>query len=650
MCNIIGINLNKYGAGAVCLFRFFVCLEEDKKMTNKELAQTIIEKMGGKENITQSWHCITRLRFNVQDKSIVNLDAIKELEGVIGAQYQGGQFQIIIGNEVVNVFNEISKILGIRSEIEEKTEKGNFVDRIFDVISGVFTPILPAIIGSGLLKGFMAILVATSLLSDQSATYLILNGISDAAFKFLPFLVAFSAAKKFQTSVSVSVALAGILMYPWQELLSNPEITNVSFLGFLNVPVGNSYASSVLPMILGIWLLSVVEKIAKKIVPKSLTIVFVPLICLVVTAPLLLAFIAPLGTTIGAYLEAFFTYLFDIAGPFAGALMGGLMPLIVITGMHYAFFPASFASFDTLGYDVMLLPMSLVSNLAQAGATLAVFFKTKDSKMKQVAFSAFIPAMFGITEPAIYGVTMKLKKPFYASLIGGAVGGAIFGGLTVKAMSFTVPGILALPTYLDGASNNFTFAIIGVLASFVIAFVVTLLFKLEEAQETEETPKQELVVRNSGPTHIVSPITGEVKQLSDCPDATFAEELVGKGVGIIPSEGKVVAPFDGTVTLVTETNHAIGITSTDGLELLIHVGIDTVDLKGEGFLRFVNEGDAVRLGDTLLQFDIQKIQAAGLSLFSPVVVTNTSDFLDLVAAKSTGNVSSAKDDLLIGIN
>lgn len=619
-------------------------------MTNKELAQAIIEKMGGKNNITQCWHCITRLRFNVRDKQAVKLAEIKELEGVIGAQYQGGQFQIIIGNEVVNVFNEVSKILGLTSESGgEKGTKGNLVEQIFDVISGVFTPILPAIIGSGLLKGFMAILVATSLLSDQSATYLILNGISDAAFKFLPFLIAFSAAKKFQTSGSVAVALAGVLMYPWQELINNPEITNLSFLGFMNVPVGNSYASSVLPIILGVWLLSIVERLAKKIVPQSLTIVFVPLICLVITAPLLLTFIAPLGTMIGTYLERFFTLLFEVAGPFAGALLGGLMPLIVITGMHYAFFPGSFASFEKFGYDVMLLPMSLVSNLAQAGATLAVFFKTKDSKMKQVAFSAFVPAMFGITEPAIYGVTMKLKKPFYASLIGGGVGGAIFGAFTVKAMSFTVPGVLALPTYLDGASNNFIFALMGVFASFAVSFVMTWLLKFEEV-ETKEVPTGEVVVRSGGPTHIVAPITGEVKQLAECPDATFAEELVGKGVGIIPSEGKVVAPFDGVVTLTTETNHAIGITSIDGVELLIHIGIDTVDLKGEGFIREVNEGDNVKLGDPLLQFDIERIQAAGLSLYSPVVVTNTADFLDLVSAVTTGEVSSGKDDLIIGIN
>lgn len=245
---------------------------------------------------------------------------------------------------------------------------------------------------------------------------------------------------------------------------------------------------------------------------------------------------------------------------------------------------------------------------------------------------------------------MKLKKPFYASLIGGAVGGAIFGAFTVKALSFTVPGVLALPTYLDEASNNFIFALVGVFASFAVSFIMTWILKFEETETAEQAPASEVIARSGGPTHIVAPITGEVKQLADCPDATFAGEMVGKGVGIIPSEGKVVAPFDGVVTLTTETNHAIGVTSNDGVELLIHIGIDTVNLKGEGFSREVSEGDVVKLGDTLLQFDLERIQAAGLSVYSPVVVTNTADFLDLVSAVTTGKVSSGKDDLIIGIN
>ena len=367
----------------------------------------------------------------------------------------------------------------------------------------------------------------------------------------------------------------------------------------------------------------------------------------------MLAFIAPLGNMLGVYLEQFFTMLFDIAGPFAGALMGGLMPLIVITGMHYAFFPGTFASLEKFGYDIMLLPLNLVANLSQAGATLAVFFKTKDQKMKQVAFSAVIPAIFGITEPAIYGVTMKLKKPFYASMIGGAVGGAIFGTFAVKSFSFAVPGILAIPTYIESGTNNFLFAIVGVLSSFVVAFITTLVLKFETGKE--ETASQSVtttrVSDNVEPSKIVSPLTGTVQNLSDCPDETFASGIVGKGIGVLPESNQVVAPFKGEITMTTPTNHAIGIVSESGSEILIHLGIDTVSLNGDGFERLVNEGDMVEVGTPLLTFDRELITSKGLSLFSPIVVTNTPNYLDVVVAvKENQTVTSGEEEILIVVN
>lgn len=625
-------------------------------MNHQELAQTIIEKMGGKSNISQCWHCITRLRFNVKDDNKIKLDEIKALDGVIGAQFQSGQFQIIIGNEVANVYEEIHHIIGdgLDNDSQSSGKNGNILDRIFDVISGIFNPILAAITGSGLLKGLMTILVATNLLSDQSSTYAVLDAISNAAFHFLPFLIAFSAASKFRANQSLAVALAGILMYPtFLENAASGEIASLKFIG-LTIPM-NNYASSVIPIILGVWLLSYVEKYMKKWVPSSLSIIFVPMLSLLITAPILLAFIAPLGTTIGSYLERFFTTLFDVAGPLAGALMGGLMPLIVITGMHYAFFPGTFASFEKFSYDIMLLPMNLVANLAQAGATLGVFIKTKDSKMKQLAFSSFIPAVFGITEPAIYGVTMKLKKPFYASMMGGAVGGAIFGAFTVKAMSFTVPGVLAIPTYLDSQSNNLLFALMGVGASFAIGLVMTLVLKFDtgasDPNEKEKETKTVVEIQDKeGPISIVSPLKGEVVSLEECPDETFASGIVGKGIGIYPTEGLVKAPFNGTVTMTTPTNHAIGILSDEGVELLIHVGLDTVDLKGKGFERLVEEGAAIKQGDSLLTFDIAFLKAQNINLFSPVVVTNTPNFLDVVPTTTNKTaINAINQEILVAI-
>ncbi|MBS4210492.1 beta-glucoside-specific PTS transporter subunit IIABC [Bacillus sp. FJAT-50079] len=615
-------------------------------MGNKKLAEAIIKEMGGNGNIHQSWHCITRLRFNVENKDKINIDKIKLLEGVLGAQYKSGQFQVIIGSNVADLYAEVNKLL------DEKTvnkgtpkQKLNVVEYVFDVISGIFTPVLPAIVGGGLLKGILALLVTFNLLSDKGSNYEILTFISDAPFHFLPFLLAFSAARKFNTDSSLAIALAGVLMYPQIMTYANSgEVISLKFLG-LPIPM-NSYASSVIPIILGVLLLSYVYKQLDKIIPKSLRIIFLPVLSLVITAPLTLGLIAPLGRYVGIYLDTFFTGLFSVAGPIAGLLLGGLMPLIVITGMHYAFFPGAFAAFDKYGYDIMLLPMNLVANLAQAGATLGVFIKTKDKKMKQLSISTFIPAVFGITEPTIYGVTMKLKKPFYASLVGGAVGGAIFGFFAVKATAFTVPGIMAIPTYIIKDTNNLLYASIGVASSFLVAMIVTLLlgFKEETAKATEEIvegknakPVIDDNVSNAikenpnAPIDVSSPLTGKVIPLKEVPDSTFSKELVGKGVAIIPEEGIVYAPFPGKVIMSTPTNHAIGIVSDDGVELLIHVGLETVSLNGKGFKLLVREGEEFHVGDKLLSFDIELLKQEDVSLISPIVVTNIAQYLDVIS-------------------
>jgi len=623
-------------------------MEVKSKMSRRKLAEEIIKEIGGSGNIRQNWHCITRLRFNIVDEGKVNLDKIKSLDGVLGAQFSGGQFQVIIGSDVAALHEELDQLLGgHRTNDNISKQKMNIIESIFDVISGIFTPILPAIVGAGLLKGLLALFVAFNLLSETGSNYEILHFISDAPFHFLPFLIAFSAARRFNTDASLAVALAGILMYPQiMEYAASGEVGSLSFLG-LSIPM-NSYASSVLPIILGVWLLSMIYKWIDKIIPKSLRIIFLPLLALVITAPLILIFIAPLGSYIGVYLDMIFTGMFSYAGPIAGLLMGGLMPIIVISGMHYALFPSTFASFDKYGYDIMLLPMNLVSNLAQAGATLGVFFKTKNKNMKQLSFSTFIPAVFGITEPAIYGVTMKLKKPFYASLIGGAVGGAIYGTLTVKTTAFTVPGIMAIPTYILKGSNNLLYALIGVVASFGIALIVTLILGFED-----ETDKDEAVIDNSVidensdiPTNLLSPITGKIIPLDSVPDATFSDEIVGKGVAVIPEDDVVYSPFSGKVTAVLPTNHAIGITSDNGIELLIHIGLETVNLNGEGFDLLVEEGEEIKRGDKLMTFDLEGLKKKDVSLISPIIVTNSSSFLDVIAT-SDEQVTAIDSKLLM---
>ncbi|MEK4021069.1 PTS glucose transporter subunit IIA [Bacillus altitudinis] len=630
-------------------------------MENKELAGKIVKLIGGTENISQSWHCITRLRFNLNDESQVKVDELKTLDGVLGAQFQSGQFQVIIGAKVAEVYEEIDHLAGHSSNNSapvKNTSKMNPIEVVFDVISGIFTPILPAIVGSGLIKGIMALFVSLGWLTETSSTYQVLQIFSNAVFYFLPFLIAYSAAKKFKTRESLALALAGILLYPTMIEGAAKGADPLNFLG-LSIPL-NNYTSSVLPIILGVLLLSFVDKWITKAIPKSLSIVFTPVLSLMITAPLTLAFIAPIGNVSGQYLEIFFTSLFNFAGPIAGLLMGGLMPLIVLTGMHYAFFPSTLASFEKVGYDIMLLPMNFIANMAQAGAVLGVIIRTKRVETRSLALSTLLPSFFGITEPAIYGVTLRLKKPFYASLIGGAVGGCFYGLFSVKTTAFSIPGITSLPTYIMKGTNNFQLALIGIALSFIVSLLITILLGFQESvtafneqaaekpNHTESTENQQMS-KQTNPYEVQAPMSGKVIPLSEVNDSVFSSEMMGKGVAILPDKGVVQAPFSGKVVTVTPTKHAIGLVSDDGIELLIHVGIDTVSLNGQFFDVLVKEGDKIKTGDHLLSFDIEGIQSNHLDVVTPIIVTNSTQYLDVIHTGDT-HVTAGQNKLLMLIH
>ncbi|MEW4102166.1 beta-glucoside-specific PTS transporter subunit IIABC [Bacillus altitudinis] len=630
-------------------------------MENKELAGKIVKLIGGTENISQSWHCITRLRFNLNDENQVKVDELKTLDGVLGAQFQSGQFQVIIGAKVAEVYEEIDHLAGHSSNNSvpvKNTSKMNPIEVVFDVISGIFTPILPAIVGSGLIKGIMALFVSLGWLTETSSTYQVLQIFSNAVFYFLPFLIAYSAAKKFKTRESLALALAGILLYPTIIEGAAKGADPLSFLG-LSIPL-NNYTSSVLPIILGVLLLSFVDKWITKVIPKSLSIVFTPVLSLMITAPLTLAFIAPIGNVSGQYLEIFFTSLFNFAGPIAGLLMGGLMPLIVLTGMHYAFFPSTLASFEKVGYDIMLLPMNFIANMAQAGAVLGVIIRTKRVETRSLALSTLLPSFFGITEPAIYGVTLRLKKPFYASLIGGAVGGCFYGLFSVKTTAFSIPGITSLPTYIMKGTNNFQLALIGIALSFIVSLLITILLGFQESvtaaneqtaekpNHTESTENQQMS-KQTTPYEVQAPMSGKVIPLSEVNDSVFSSEMMGKGVAILPDKGVVQAPFSGKVVTVTPTKHAIGLVSDDGIELLIHVGIDTVSLNGQFFDVLVKEGDEMKMGDHLLSFDIEGIQSNHLDVVTPIIVTNSTQYLDVIHT-GDAHVTAGQNKLLMLIH
>ncbi|MGM5474881.1 beta-glucoside-specific PTS transporter subunit IIABC [Bacillus pumilus] len=630
-------------------------------MENKELAQEIVKLIGGTENISQSWHCITRLRFNLNNESKVKVDELKTLDGVLGAQFQSGQFQVIIGAKVAEIYEEIDHLVGHSSNDStpvKNTSKMNPIEVVFDVISGIFTPILPAIVGSGLIKGIMALFVSLGWLTETSSTYQVLQIFSNAVFYFLPFLIAYSAAKKFKTRESLALALAGILLYPAMIEGAAKGADPLSFLG-LSIPL-NNYTSSVLPIILGVLLLSFVDKWITKAIPKSLSIVFTPVLSLMITAPLTLAFIAPIGNVSGQYLEIFFTSLFNFAGPIAGLLMGGLMPLIVLTGMHYAFFPSTLASFEKMGYDIMLLPMNFIANMAQAGAVLGVIIRTKRVETRSLALSTLLPSFFGITEPAIYGVTLRLKKPFYASLIGGAVGGCFYGLFSVKTTAFSIPGITSLPTYMMKGTNNFQLALIGIALSFIVSLLVTIFLGFKESvtavnEKAAEKPnhaagtENQQLSKQTSPFEVQAPMSGKVIPLSEVNDSVFSSEMMGKGVAILPDKGVVQAPFSGKVVTVTPTKHAIGLVSDDGIELLIHVGIDTVSLNGQFFDVLVKEGDEIKTGDHLLSFDIEGIQSNHLDVVTPIIVTNSTQYLDVIHT-GDAHVTAGQNKLLMLIH
>ncbi|WP_273826693.1 beta-glucoside-specific PTS transporter subunit IIABC [Providencia rettgeri] len=611
-------------------------------MESKQVAEQIIALIGGQKNISQHWHCITRLRFNLHNNELVNVDELRNISWVLGVNFQGNQLQVILGSHVTHVFTELHKLVEPSTSTESLDDqqgsniepKQNFINTFFDFLSGIFTPILPAIIGTGLLKGLLALFDMSGFIQAGSSEYRILYTISDSAFYFLPILLAFSVAKKFKTNEYIAVTLAFILVYPMFQ--NEPAL---SFFG-INIP-NITYNFTVIPIILGVWLLSYINRWVEKIIPASVKIIFVPLLVLIITSLITLSLLAPLGYYVGEYLQQTFSYLFDVAGPIAGLIMGGCLSLLVITGMHYAFFPATFSNFKTLGYDFVLLPISLSSNLAQAGATLAVAIKTKNTKLKSIAYSSSLSAVFGITEPAIYGVTMRLKKPFYAALVGGAIGGGIIGTFAVKAFAFSIPGITALPTYVEAGTNNFLYICLAIAASFSTAFIITLFLKWDETglsapNNQQNAPQSTIAVepKNIQKQHnnqnielsLIAPITGETLALEHVPDTVFANRIIGDGIAIIPSDNKVYAPADGIVSMVTPSKHAIGITTNDGLDVLIHVGIDTVSLNGEGFTLHVNEKDLVKCGDLLIEFDIENINKHSLSTITPVLITNFDEF------------------------
>lgn len=617
-------------------------------MKYEKLAKDIIKNVGGKENVSSLTHCITRLRFKLKDEEKANTDVLKEMDGVVTVIKSAGQYQVVIGNHVPDVFSDVVAIGGFQtgaSEKEGSEKKAGLLNSLVDIISGVFAPMLAGITAGGMIKGFNALFVALNILNKNSGTYAILNAAGDSIFYFLPIILGYTSAKKFKLNEFVGMAIGGALLYPSVSALSSGKplytIFNGSvlessvYLSFLGVPVIlMNYSSSVIPIVLTTYVGSKIEKALRKIIPDVVKSMLVPFFTLLIIVPLAFIVIGPLATWAGKLLGALAVSVNNASPVLAGLFIGGFWQVFVIFGVHWGFVPIMVNNVAVLGYDP-IVALAFAASFAQTGVVLGVLVKTKNKKLRTLAVPAFISGLFGITEPAIYGITLPRKKPFILSCIAASVGGGILGFMGSRLYIVGGNGIFKIPSFIgqNGIDRGFYGAIITMIVASLLGFVLMLFIKLEDEEETKKTDdlaKKEESTSSLKQEVITSPLKGAVKSLSSVKDEAFSTGALGKGIAIEPKEGKVVSPFNGTVTALLPTSHAIGITSKNGAEVLIHVGMDTVQLEGKYFNPKVRQGDEIKLGQVLLEFDINAIHKEGYSTITPVIITNSNSYSDVV--------------------
>lgn len=631
----------------------------------KQLAQDIVKNVGGKENISGLVHCITRLRFNLKDESIANDDALKNMEGIVTVMKSGGQYQVVIGNHVEVVYKDIIEIIDLddSSTNLETKKSGSMLDKGIDIISGIFQPVLGIMAACGMLKGFNALFVAMGLYSDVSGGYMVINAAGDALFTFLPLFLGYTSAKKFGLKPMLGLALGAAMCYPaiqgssisvggdvMYTLFKGTMFASPVYIDFFGRPIMSiDYTGTVVPIIFIVYFASKCEKLFNKFVPDLVKFFFVPMLTLLVTVPVALIVIGPIATFGSTLISQIVISIRDFSPLLAGAIVGFTWQILVIFGMHWGFIPVYINNVMTLGYDNVMMPF-FACTFASSAVVLAIFFKTKDKKLKEMAIPNFISGIFGVTEPAIYGILLPLKKPFIISCIASGIGGAIYGFFNLRKFITGGMGIFELPAMIEpnGGMGNLIVALSGIAISMVVAFVLTMVLYKDEKEEIKEVKnKGREEIKNKGKEKVkevkstklekeivTSPIKGEVLNLSDIEDAAFASGVLGQGVAIIPSDGKVVAPVDGVVTTLFPSLHAIGILSDSGVEVLIHIGLNTIQLEGRGFEACIKQGDRITKGQTILNFDIDEIKKSGYSVVTPIVITNSSQFLDVVEIES----------------
>lgn len=608
------------------------------------LAEKIVANVGGKENINSLTHCITRLRFKLKDESKSNDDILKNMDGVVTVMKSGGQYQVVIGNHVPAVYEDVLKTTGLSADDGGQASGGSIFNRIIDILSGCFQPFLGALSAAGMIKGVNALLVFLSTqfgwftYTSTGGTYQMLNAIGDSIFFFMPVILGYTAARKFGLNTMVGIVIGAALCYPSIQLdamsAAFPDGAAHSLFGlpayetFLGIPwVAGNYTSSVMPVIFIVAFAAQIQKLAKKVIPEIVQTFFVPFFVLLIALPIGFLVIGPIIGFATDLLGQGFNSLMAFSPALYGLLLGAFWQVLVIFGLHWSVVPLAIMQVTETGMS-QVLAGSFAASFAQTAVIVAMFFKLKDKKLKTLAIPAIISGICGVTEPAIYGLSLPKKKPFIYSMVGGAIGGVIMMMQGATAYQMGGLGVFGIVSYIspDGDASGAMTSIVAILVAMAISFVLTFfLWKDEEVTEDQEAANT--ILRKEV---VTTPVQGTIMPLASSKDEAFAQGVLGKGVVIHPEKGEVVAPFDGTVMTLFPTKHAIGLISDNGLELLIHIGLDTVQLEGKHFTAHVKQGDKVKRGQKLVSFDIAAIQAAGFSVETPVIITNSGDYLDII--------------------
>lgn len=612
-------------------------------MQYRELANEILNGVGGKSNIISVVHCSTRLRFKLKDSKKAKTADLKNNPGIIMVVESGGQYQVVIGNQVAEVYRELAAITGLDNtgNTTEAEPPQNLLARFIDLVSAIFTPFIGVMIATGIIKGFLALALVLGLMDIQSGSYKILFVASDGLFYFLPILLGYTATKKFGGNPFVGMAIAAALVHPMilEALQQQQQGKDLTFFG-IQLEILN-YSSSVIPIIFSAWVSSRIERWLHPRSPEAIRNFTTPMFCLLITVSLTFLVIGPLATGLSRMLADGYIWAYSLSPAIAGAVMGAIWQVCVIFGLHWGLVPIMINNLANFGFDT-LLPLLMPAVLGQAGATLGILLRAREAKLKAMAGSAFTASLFGITEPAVYGVTLPHRRPFIFGCVGGALGAAILGYWHTTIYSFGFPSVFTFIQVIPatGIDASVLASFVGAAVALVFASVATYFFGMPasipaapaEVPQPASTPDAAALTRRET---LYSPLSGAVLPLEQVKDETFASGLLGKGVAIMPSQGRVVSPINGLVSSMFRTGHAVGLTSDDGVEVLIHVGLDTVKLDGQFFYPKVQNGQTVNVGDVLMEFDLDAITAAGYDLTTPVLVSNSDDFMDVLPLTTT---------------